>query len=202
MHGLSMLPAWPVRVACEPLNAPINATTDSAQLLTAVKLAVSVYYNNTGAARCFFNGPADQLPQKKKTMLSAAASHTRRSKSFASSATASCGGDWDYQWCTEIVQPFSSGTGNDMVLRSLSDWLCANQFFACSFGHHRLLIYRPRLPAARRSMVLRLDRDGPRWFVVVNFVGRVFRNVCVDTERVVSVEPGQQRSSVGQQHRF
>ena len=26
----------------------------------------------------------------------------------------SCGGSWGYQWCTEMVQPFTSGTARDM----------------------------------------------------------------------------------------
>ncbi len=32
----------------------------------------------------------------------------------ASVKTGSCYGDWDYQWCTEITQPFTQGVGKDM----------------------------------------------------------------------------------------
>jgi hypothetical protein len=31
-----------------------------------------------------------------------------------SKGSASCAGNWDWQWCTEMTQPFSSGLGGDM----------------------------------------------------------------------------------------
>lgn len=58
MHGLSLLPAWPVRAACEPLRDAALATGDDGPLFEAMREAVAVYFNNTGQAACFFNQPA------------------------------------------------------------------------------------------------------------------------------------------------
>ncbi len=109
MHGDSMLPAWPVRAACTPLDQTLSTP---AALMRAVRDAVAVYYNSTGTERCYYNGPntpsAYPRPSTMRDVLAqrhaTPAQKTRRSGG-------SCTGDWGWQWCTEMVQPFSSGTG-------------------------------------------------------------------------------------------
>eukprot|EP00793_Prasinoderma_coloniale_P001606 PRCOL_00003411-RA len=93
MHGLSLLPAWPVRAACEPLRDPALASGEDAPLFEALRAAVAVYYNNTGGEGCFFNAPA---------------------ASVADVRDDTCVGNWDWQWCTEMHQPFTQGTAADM----------------------------------------------------------------------------------------
>lgn len=112
MHGKSLLPAWPVRTACEHLDADFD---DDEALFEAVRSAVATQYNNTGAEPCFdFSNAvasARGLPRWR--------GHNRRpsSKNRAVSQE-SCAGDWDYQWCTEMTQPFTQGTDKDMYFCS------------------------------------------------------------------------------------
>ncbi len=110
MHGESLLPPWPVRAACQFLDVPI-AANDTQTLFSAVREAIAVYYNNTGAASCFFNGEASATLHG----ASPARSFFGRTRPAARAPPSSCGGDWDWQWCTEMVMPFSSGLSQDMV---------------------------------------------------------------------------------------
>jgi hypothetical protein len=50
MHGLSMLPAWPVESACLSLEFPL--ATDKA-LMEAVRMAGAVFHNNSFDQQCF-----------------------------------------------------------------------------------------------------------------------------------------------------
>ena len=131
MHGESMLPPWPVRTACKPLDAPL--TTD-AQLFSALRRAVSVFHNASGRAGMCFNvtGQAEVRSRadagtkaagmasggapflgsaqanRRRTMRSPLAS-ARPAEALELSAEAppalsQCRGDWGYQWCTEMVR--------------------------------------------------------------------------------------------------
>ena len=119
MHGDSMLPPWPVRAACSHLAHIEASSADDAELFSAVREAAAVYHNNTGSSSCF-----DITGQ---TMVADDDTTRRRSRRFMTSPQppralappraadpASCLGDWDYQWCTEMTQPFTQGTPNDM----------------------------------------------------------------------------------------
>ena len=137
MHGDAMLPAWPVRVACAPLAAsPSFDPKNDTQLLEALRRAVAVYYNASGAA-----GPCNRILEhggkggrreaeaEGGRRVHASAPHARRKMTSPLSAPrpadaprpaattagpSTCRGDWGYQWCTEMVQPFTAGTPQDM----------------------------------------------------------------------------------------
>lgn len=142
LHGKSLLPPWPVRAACAHLKA-VHAAKDSDRVLfEAVREAAATMYNNTGDKACFdipgqssaAVGPsasspallhADEQVQRHTRMASkppapralwagepatAASAHHRSTFSPADR----CTGDWDYQWCTEMTQPFTQGTDDDL----------------------------------------------------------------------------------------
>ncbi len=52
LNGQGVLPAWPVRVACEALDFPTEAASN-ATLLEGMRAAVSVYYNATADVACY-----------------------------------------------------------------------------------------------------------------------------------------------------
>ena len=118
MHGHAMLPAWPVRAACKPLSA---TTIGDDELFDRLRRAVSIYYNASGNL-----GPCNPITAPAPDGAGASAPHVRRkmtsplSPPHASAASAaavgagSCSGTWGYQWCTEMVQPFTAGTDRDM----------------------------------------------------------------------------------------
>jgi lysosomal Pro-X carboxypeptidase len=117
LHGRGLLPPWPVRVACTPLDSS-DLTTDSA-LMEAVREAASLYYNYTHKEPCFYNGPAStmELPRARmmprRSVRLAQQQDTRVADDTVSGPSA-CAGDWDYQYCTEMVMPFSQGGPDDM----------------------------------------------------------------------------------------
>ncbi|KAF0689353.1 hypothetical protein As57867_019115, partial [Aphanomyces stellatus] len=85
MNGVSTLPAYPMRVACEPLAATFPATADgNASLLHAMRASVGVYYNSTHDARCF----ARAAPSNESQLVA----------DF-----------WDYLFCSELYQPQDQG---------------------------------------------------------------------------------------------
>jgi lysosomal Pro-X carboxypeptidase len=103
MHGKSMLPPWPVRAACSHLDADLS---DDEALFNAVRAAVAVQYNNTGDKACFdIVGDAADLGLDPPPGNAPPVYQRKGEK---------CTGDWDFQWCTEMVQPFLQGTRDDM----------------------------------------------------------------------------------------
>eukprot|EP00051_Salpingoeca_urceolata_P029014 m.488688 g.488688 ORF g.488688 m.488688 type:complete len:548 (-) comp26024_c0_seq1:82-1725(-) len=111
VHGLGPpLPAWPMRAACKGLD---KAMGDDRDLFVGMREAVAVYFNRSKDKPCFDHtqfrneGPLTAARMPGKTM-------TARWRRRAAVRDDSCTGDWGYQWCTEMVQPFSSGTANDM----------------------------------------------------------------------------------------
>jgi len=109
MHGESLLPAWPVRAACRHLEAA-NAA-DDASLFEAVREAAATQYNNTGTATCF---NTLMRSGKVRMMRNLPERTVWRGKHVSTSPNTDCKGTWDYQWCTEMVQPFTMGTPKDM----------------------------------------------------------------------------------------
>lgn len=104
MHGLATLPAWPLRIACSILGNPDD-------MFVAVRQAVSIYYNVSLDVSCYNLSSVQQRagPEHRRFMTSAVggpltSEHTRGGDS--------CEGSWGYQWCTEMVQPFTSGTAD------------------------------------------------------------------------------------------
>eukprot|EP00290_Baffinella_frigidus_P004984 CAMPEP_0180119414 /NCGR_PEP_ID=MMETSP0986-20121125/1975_1 /TAXON_ID=697907 /ORGANISM="non described non described, Strain CCMP2293" /LENGTH=404 /DNA_ID=CAMNT_0022058425 /DNA_START=12 /DNA_END=1223 /DNA_ORIENTATION=- len=68
IHGDGQLPAWPVRVACARLVAPLMSDLDgvppATAILDGVREAVGVIYNHSGAVPCFYNGGGKPLRVK------------------------------------------------------------------------------------------------------------------------------------------
>ena len=143
MHGASLLPPWPVRTACSHL-APIDAATASDRtLFEAVRRAVATQYNNTGDVTCYdithqlaldaarprkmtspprrgawppLTHSAKPTPTLAATSLAATTPVGATPVGATPTATPAdrCVGDWGYQWCTEMTQPFTQGTPDDL----------------------------------------------------------------------------------------
>jgi len=109
LHGHGLLPAYPVRAACEPIGA-VPVDSPDGELFVALREGISVYYNHTGTETCFFNGQNGvELTNSYMTTHK-----PLRDSPYAQAKMEQCQGDWDYQWCTEMTQPFTQGTDEDM----------------------------------------------------------------------------------------
>lgn len=87
LNGEGILPAFPVRVACEHLSQP---GLEGEALLSAMAKAVGVFYNFSQALDCYdINAGAGEA--------------TKEDSDF-----------WGYQYCTEQFQPFSRDGVHDM----------------------------------------------------------------------------------------
>jgi len=119
--------AFPTRAACQGLNKDVRS--DDMTLLTGIRESAAVYYNrSTMGLTCFYNGPAatrspppsiqfakNFRPHKIRFPASYFEhTQTKDPSDPAVTGPSACVGDWDYQWCTEMVQPFESGLGKDM----------------------------------------------------------------------------------------
>lgn len=92
LNGDGELPAWPIKVLCSHLAKP---DLEGPSLLSALASGVGVFYNYSGALECFDLGGVNP--------------DTDEDAQF-----------WGYQWCTEMVQPFSRSGGEAfLVLGSL-----------------------------------------------------------------------------------
>ncbi|KAG2433173.1 hypothetical protein HYH02_012716 [Chlamydomonas schloesseri] len=87
-NGHGLLPAFPVRAACEPLAG--GDDWSDADLLDAMAAAVGVFYNHTGDLACFdpFAGTDPDSDHDANW--------------------------WDYQWCAEMLMPFAKDGDSDM----------------------------------------------------------------------------------------
>lgn len=110
MHGESLLPPWPVRTACSHLDREFS---DVESLFEAVREAVATQLNNTGAKTCF-DIYSDERSLRHRTMKDAPWLMSARVPRRVELSGMECKGSWDYQWCTEMVQPFTQGTKEDM----------------------------------------------------------------------------------------
>ncbi|TMW66414.1 hypothetical protein Poli38472_004179 [Pythium oligandrum] len=88
MNGKSVLPPYPVRVACDHLKFTY-AESDHMGLLEALRDGVGVYYNSTFDAKCFQTSPP-------------------------SNESAADSNFWDYIYCSESYQPTSLDGEKDM----------------------------------------------------------------------------------------
>ncbi|EQC35895.1 hypothetical protein SDRG_06643 [Saprolegnia diclina VS20] len=90
MNGVNVLPAYPVRAACEPLAPSFPSTkTGDIALLDALRASVGVYYNSTKDVPCFGMGQPSNESQID-------------------------GEFWDYLFCSELYMPQDQGNGLDM----------------------------------------------------------------------------------------
>jgi len=158
MHGLSLLPPWPVRQACISLDLDLTGSADSV-LFDAVRRAAAVYHNNSYDQPCFnITGQAapsanttgggagvgdatpvvkysGAVPNAKRSKMTSPRVPTRRLRPLGQQTKdevqqlqlrgagppppppgpeeKGCTGSWGYQWCTEMVQPFTEGTAED-----------------------------------------------------------------------------------------
>lgn len=138
----SKLPAYPLRVACLPLEdvAEKELLNDDVALLEALAQSISVWYNVTQRETCFFNGEKQSVQQNlgrmsgSRTLSSLSTQLSKRSQSSSSISPESeafttgrarvnmtpqntteaynCG-SWDFQYCAEFAQPFSGGSDED-----------------------------------------------------------------------------------------
>ncbi|EDQ86644.1 uncharacterized protein MONBRDRAFT_10725 [Monosiga brevicollis MX1] len=107
LHGLGMLPAWPVRVACESL-ADSSLPDQPPDLLDAMRAALDIYYNYTHAETCYDLSDAPETA----TLMRPRKAFLRQQGTLG--GPEACTGDWDYQYCTEMVMPSTQGTDKDM----------------------------------------------------------------------------------------
>jgi lysosomal Pro-X carboxypeptidase len=90
MNGMSVLPAYPVRVACSHVAGDFpEGEQGDLQLLEAFAKSLGVYYNSTHDQQCFELAPS-------------------------SDASAVDSDFWDYIFCSEIYQPQNVDGVNDM----------------------------------------------------------------------------------------
>lgn len=87
--GKGMLPGHPMKAACSILQS------EGGDLLKGLAGVMNLYYNSSGTAKCFFNDNTQQTLKKQETSCEAE-------------------GSWDYQYCTQHLQPFEKGTNEDM----------------------------------------------------------------------------------------
>ena len=148
MHGDGLLPAWPVRAACAPLGVHTldddEALFDAAWAAVSVYYnhsgdagrcyQIGRERASTPALRPRMSSPLRAAPaettRSQPTRSYPTQSQPTRSQPAVecnplgsvpcepSSAAASCEGNWGYQWCTEMVQPFTSGGERDMFFPS------------------------------------------------------------------------------------
>ncbi|RHY20010.1 hypothetical protein DYB37_003710 [Aphanomyces astaci] len=100
MNGVSVMPAYPVRVACAHL-ADLHDDDDVA-LFHAVKLSVGVFYNTTFDKRCYtFGQPSNE---------------SQHDNDF-----------WDYLSCSEMYMPMDQGGGaNDFYMANVHNISASN----------------------------------------------------------------------------
>ena len=130
-------------------------TTLSSLLQVGVRKAVAVYANNTGDKHCFdglrdyqrgaSKGPASVKrmldPQRrfeKKAAVNArrrlqASAHAASYTSQGSSDDGACAGTWGYQWCTEMVQPFTSGCNGTDFMYPCSEFDLKESIASCKW---------------------------------------------------------------------
>ena len=119
--------AWPMRVACSHLAIP---GMTGAALMKGMSAFASVWYNRTGVnATCFFNGKIEtgvvrnlqgQIVRARRPMSRMERDRNRNGyinvndDNNDNDNDNTCAGTWNYQYCTQMVQPFASGLGQDM----------------------------------------------------------------------------------------
>ena len=117
--------AWPMRKACSYLS---HSNLTSEALMAGMRQFISVWYNRTGVnAPCLFNGPQKnasivvrggriERARRPMTRLERDQMGHNRAKdnNNNNNNNNNCAGTWNYQYCTQMVQPFASGLGKDM----------------------------------------------------------------------------------------
>ena len=133
--------AWPMRAACahlaDPHLNPIptqpndSESADSTALLEGLREFIAIYYNRTNVATpCLFNGPAKHLglphvggrnAEGHAVRLKKPMTRRQRDGAILHREQSPCQGTWGYQYCTQMVQPFASGLGQD-IFYPASPW--------------------------------------------------------------------------------
>lgn len=89
MNGDSVLPSYPVRVACDFLSNAFVVPKDEEKMLKAFVQSIGVYYNSTKQKSCHDVKPASE--------------ESRQDADF-----------WDYIYCSELYMPSSTDGIHDM----------------------------------------------------------------------------------------
>ena len=126
--------AFPMRQACSYLATP---HLTGVELMKGLSRFINIWYNRTNVnAKCFFNGASKEQSiaadrDRHGNLLRARRPMTRQQrdqnqihhqkKQKNEKKKNECGGSWNYQYCTQMVQPFASGLGKDMFYPS-SPW--------------------------------------------------------------------------------
>lgn len=94
MHGKSLLPPWPMRLACSVMN---DARSND-ELFVALRRAVSIYYNSTRDVPCYnITGNGQRSgPEHRRRMGSPIGAPLTDEQLDSEN---SCQGNWGYQWC-------------------------------------------------------------------------------------------------------
>lgn len=124
MEGLSDLPAFPVRAACEFL-APDFAEDDLAGLVAGLRDAAGVYYNSTKDQECFF-------PSADNTESDAELTEDEKK----AAEIAAKGNLWGYLECSELYMPFSSDGVHDIFPAQAANLTQDNANCLAEWGVH------------------------------------------------------------------
>ena len=97
MGGSTVLPAYPMRVACSHLDFNTTQVVSAEEHLDALSASISVFYNASKTKSCYdFNPPNDE----RSTDVNF----------------------WEYLYCTEMCQPFESNGVTDMFWPQVQNW--------------------------------------------------------------------------------
>lgn len=109
LGGYGLLPAYPMRVACDHLSLPAMTGAD---LLNGLADAVGVFYNYSQELPCYDIGTAsDEISMDA----------IKRSNKNTSNNNDDDSNLWGYQYCTEQFQPFSRDGIRDMFWKQEFD---------------------------------------------------------------------------------
>ncbi|KAK9809908.1 hypothetical protein WJX72_001411 [[Myrmecia] bisecta] len=107
LNGQGTLPPYPMRAACQPMAQP---GLEGPELLTALAKSIGVFYNYSGVEPCF-SWDHGANPDTDEDALF-----------------------WGYQWCTEMVQPFTRDGVQDMYWEQKFDMKAASAACQAAWG--------------------------------------------------------------------
>lgn len=142
MNGKSVLPAYPVRVACESLKGDF-APDDDVGLLRAFRESISVYYNSTFDQQCYTMSPPSEESAKD-------------------------GNFWQYLFCTELYMPMILTGKDDMFWavpwnQTADNESCQQQWGLDLRPHWAVTQYGGRKALAAASNIVLSNGDYDPW---------------------------------------
>ena len=147
-----------MRKACSFLAE--DYSNDTTALMEGVREAMNVYYNHSGDVPCFFNGGHEAPLLRRRHM---APSNPYIARLHSQDSASNCYGNWDYQWCTEMTQPFTSGVGKDMFYPP-SRFNLNGSIASCKGSHD--VMPRPYWANLNLASKVRLKREKKKWYLI------------------------------------